>query len=80
MSLIEPPGSRVGESLSTRERSGFRDGIVVFLLHRDVVLKSAVSSGRCCKSDLLFALLSRAVPVNRLVDFGHDKNKAKMRM
>jgi hypothetical protein len=63
VSLVELPGSRVGEFLSTRKWPGFSDGIVVFLLHRDVLLRSAVSSGRCCKSDLLFASLGRVVPV-----------------
>jgi hypothetical protein len=65
VSLVELPGSRVGEFLSTRKWPGFSDGIVVFLLHRDVLLRSAVSSGRCCNSDRLFASLGRAVPTKR---------------
>jgi hypothetical protein len=76
VSLVELPGSRVGEFLSTRKWPGFSDGIVVFLLHRDVLLRSAVSSGRCCKSDLLFASLGRADPINKYVVVGANKNSS----
>jgi len=37
VSLVELPGSRVGEFLSTRKWPGFSDGIVVLLLHREVL-------------------------------------------